>query len=259
MKYRKEALVLSVGFALVLALILNLSTPGIKRELASANDLPQAQTVQSETKQAALRVEEEQEHQSNMLTKFKNDYARLGQTKKCLVTQNCNIKNLEDHDYDFLVHRDISYLLRSLRPQLVSNWFRLNAKVKEQVLSSIKLKDISIKTEILDLLLALNLNESSPYLSLVLDEVIDNDNSKAALELAPKAFEFLHKTLTPENEIKVAKRVARAILLASPDSSQAMSREVTLIITPNTAEIFKEVLSSLPKSALETEFLTSGL
>jgi len=254
-KYRKEALVLLMGSSIVVVILLNLSTPDLKREIASQTEIPILNEPNNETTNAANKVEEEQEQQSVMLSEFKINYAKLLQTKKCLNTQNCDFPDSDPREYNLSVLKEISLKLKVLRPQLISNWFRLNFKVKKEIISSIKLEDGFVKAEILELLNELTLDESQAYLPLVLDEVIDHHNS----ELIPRAFDFIKKTSTPQNEIQTAKRIANTIVSGGPHMSQAMSRDVSSIISPNTAEIYREALSSLPKLARETEYLTSAL
>lgn len=258
-KYRKEVLVFLIGSSLMAVILLNLSTPQLKREIASQKDLPQVTNPDNdtinETVHAAKKVEEEQEQQSVMISDFKKNYAKLLKTKSCLKTQDCDFPDSDPREYNLSVLKEVSLQLETLRPQLISNWFRLNYKVKDAVISSIKLDDGFVKEEVLELLNSLTLDESNEYLPLVLDEVIDHHNS----ELVPEAFKFIKKTATPKNEIQTAKRIAKAIVSGAPHASQAMSKDVSMLISPNTAEIYKEALSSLPKQAPETEYLTSAL
>jgi len=244
-KYRKEALILMMGITLVTALLVNLQSPKTKRSIATqAEQL--AKPSSNKTQIAASKVEEEQAQQSVLLSQFKTEYTAFVKTKRCLMTADCNHIQNTQNQLDF---EDLSLKLEGLRPLLTLNWFRLSQKVKNETLGSITIADQQVKEQVLELLLSLSIDESKPYTSLVLDHVIDRHNT----QLTAKAFEFLKRTATPSNEIQTAKRVAKAIENAEPQTAKDMSKELTNFISPNTSAIFKEALSHLPKQEIETQ------
>jgi|GEM_PF-3566501 len=257
-KYKKEALILMTGISLVTALLVNLQSPKTKRSIAT-NFYKETETLKNKTQSAASKVEEEQAQQSVLLSKFKTDYTAFVKAKNCFTNPDCDSSLKTQTEYERATFADLSLKLENLNSLLTLNWFRLSAKVKNEVVSSITLEDNLVKKQVIELLLSLSIDESKHYVPLVLEHVIDRHNAK----LTAKAFEFLKRTATPKNEVQTAKRVIKAIETAEPQTAKEMSQELTTIVSPNTSEIFKEALSTLPKQAalnkVKTPSLSRGL
>lgn len=256
-KHKKEVFISALGVSLTCLLLSNLSQPETKkvaiRSISSTGRTVLNLDEPIETKQAALQVEEEQKKQSLELNQFKAFYVKLLKTKKCIEVQNCDYPSEDPREYELSVFKDMSEQLQHLKPLLVSNWFRLKNKTKNKVLSSMSYDNGFVKEQILDLLIELPKSDAAQQVDLVLDQVVDHYNS----ELIPKTFEFLNKVKDSKNEVVIAKRLSKAIKSGSPHVSQAISTEVGSFLSPTTSPILKEVLTSLPKRAPETEVLTS--
>jgi len=258
-KYRKEFLVLSLGFSLVLAILVNLQAPRMKRELASAPEMTHIKKESLATSEAAKEVEEEQTLQSELLSQFKTNYSLLISTKNCLLSKTCEHLTVEGLDYEKSVLKALAGQIETLNPLLVSNWFRLNTKVKNEVISMMTLDDDVLKEKILNLLLELSNDEASAHVFTVIDELEANQEEA----LLPKTFQFIKKVSTQENELEIAKRLVQIVQSGDESFSKSLSGEINLILSPQTEEIFREALSRLPKSETETDskadFLTSAL
>lgn len=247
-KFRKEALVLMVGSTLVLAILVNLQSPSAKT-IESETNLTIVSSSDS-TRQAAQKVEEEQTKQSLMLSKFKKDYAAFVKLKTCFQNQSCN------HSSPEKAEAFIEMTLDELKPQLISNWFRLNQKVKLNVINTIALENKSFKSGVLNLLTDLSVEDSNRHLSLVLEHVVNEDNA----ELLPKTFVYLKKVSNDENEVQIAKKVVEALNNCNSTTAAVFIREIDKISSPNTKPLFEEAFSKFPKLIEKRgEVLTSSL
>jgi hypothetical protein len=190
----------------------------------------------------------------NFQKKISFSIGKVKKIKSCLQ-KDCDYPDNDPREYSLSVYKDMSQKISTYRAFWIKNWRLFSDSQKSNILDFLKEDDGFVKKEMLDLLNTLPKDEASEHVDLVLDHVVDYHDSN----LIPDALKFLKKTLNPNTEQTLSKRLSRAVSQGSPHVAQAVSKGVSSFISERTAQQYKDILKTLPEASPEKGQLSSAL